>query len=172
LNTIFFNFLSYNKEKNIFLQKHFYKILNNFIMKIILLSLILLSALFVAGMGQSIYYVSPNGNDSSDGTSWETAKQTVQAALEVSTVNNGDQIWVSQGEYILTSQIEMKEGVNVYGGFAGIEIRLEDRPELICGETTDEQASILNANASASICIVFLTNLLPLSPKLLGMVLC
>ena len=80
----------------------------------------------------SVYYVRINGNDNSDGLSWEHALRTVTAALdkaeEYSIAANRPRIWVAAGTYTGTiddndkihSQpyaYKMVEGVNVYGGF-------------------------------------------------------
>ncbi len=72
-------------------------------------------------------------DDSGDGYSWLTAKKTLQAALDNSVFN--DQIWVAKGTYKpakdqtgnaspadpRTRSFSMKEGVAIYGGFAGNE---------------------------------------------------
>jgi len=42
------------------------------------------------------YYVSPNGNDSATGTSWATAKRTIQAAINIA---NATEIIVTNGTY-------------------------------------------------------------------------
>ncbi len=80
----------------------------------------------------SVYYVRTNGNDNSDGLSWEHALRTVTAALDkaegYSVAANRPRIWVAAGTYTGTiddndkihSQpyaYKMVEGVNVYGGF-------------------------------------------------------
>lgn len=80
----------------------------------------------------SVYYVRTDGNDNSDGLSWEHALRTVTAALdkaeEYSVAANRPRIWVAAGTYTGTiddndkihSQpyaYKMVEGVNVYGGF-------------------------------------------------------
>lgn len=80
----------------------------------------------------SVYYVRTDGNDNSDGLSWEYALRTVTAALdkaeEYSVAANRPRIWVAAGTYTGTiddndkihSQpyaYKMVEGVNVYGGF-------------------------------------------------------
>lgn len=80
----------------------------------------------------SVYYVRTNGNDNSDGLSWEHALRTVTAALdkaeEYPVAANRPRIWVAAGTYTGTiddndkihSQpyaYKMVEGVNVYGGF-------------------------------------------------------
>ena len=81
----------------------------------------------------SVYYVRTNGNDNSDGLSWEHALRTVTAALDKAAEGypvaaNRPRIWVAAGTYTGTiddndtihSQpyaYKMVEGVNVYGGF-------------------------------------------------------
>lgn len=80
----------------------------------------------------SVYYVRTDGNDNSDGLSWEHALRTVTAALDKAegypVAANRPQIWVAAGTYTGTiddndkihSQpyaYKMVEGVNVYGGF-------------------------------------------------------
>lgn len=80
----------------------------------------------------SVYYVRTDGNDNSDGLSWEHALRTVTAALDKAegypVAANRPRIWVAAGTYTGTiddnSKIhsqpyayKMVEGVNVYGGF-------------------------------------------------------
>ncbi len=83
----------------------------------------------------SVYYVRTDGDDDSDGLSWEHALRTVTAALdkvdkaeEYPVAANRPRIWVAAGTYTGTiddndtihSQpyaYKMVEGVNVYGGF-------------------------------------------------------
>ncbi len=96
---------------------------------------------------QTTYFVKNGGSDSNPGTNWVNAKATVAAALSVAV--SGDQIFVAQGNYILTAELVMKEGVNVYGGFTGAETSLSQRPALVGGKTNTEQASVLDANASS-----------------------
>lgn len=71
--------------------------------------------------GDRIWYVKPDGNDAHDGLSWETAKRTVQAAINSATPNiaGGAQVWVKAGTY--NERITLKSGVHLYGGFAGNE---------------------------------------------------
>ncbi len=77
--------------------------------------------LFATMANATVHYVSPLGNNST-GTSWGTAYTSIQQALSASI--NGDEIWVAQGEYVIenkASQLVIKSGVNVYGGFLGSE---------------------------------------------------
>lgn len=80
-----------------------------------------------------IYVRGTDGNDNNNGSSWGTAFATLTKALEVA--QSGDKIWVAAGTYTGTIKgnpnnvdattnihsqpyaYEMKEGVNVYGGF-------------------------------------------------------
>mgnify|MGYP001194266228 CR=1 FL=1 len=78
-----------------------------------------------------IRYVKANGTG--DGTSWENASGDLQKMIdELATVNAPGEVWVAAGTYRPTTQIiegvqyaasfRMRDGINVYGGFAGREI--------------------------------------------------
>lgn len=45
----------------------------------------------------SVFYVDSNVTTEGNGTSWATAKDTLDEAINLCTANNGDQIWVAQG---------------------------------------------------------------------------
>lgn len=66
-----------------------------------------------------------------DGTSWTTALGDLQVALEKAT--NGDEVWVSKGVYFPTTghnriiSFTIKDGVALYGSFAGSESKIGDR---------------------------------------------
>jgi len=80
---------------------------------------------------KSIYHVDPNGSDDANGLSWGTAFATVQKAIGEAVA--GDEIWVMEGAYKPTDgtdwsvSFELKEGLSVYGGFAGNETELNER---------------------------------------------
>ncbi len=70
------------------------------------------------------------GSDSYDGETWASAYASLQKALEKAV--SGKQIWMAAGTYCPTSpydltntsryyHFEMKEGVEIYGGFSGTE---------------------------------------------------
>ncbi len=89
----------------------------------VVMSLVALSA-------ENIIYVDANmDGKSSDGKSWESAYKDLQEALKVA--KKGDSIWVARGVYYPSRDRKlsfvMKEGVNLYGGFAGVEKELKDR---------------------------------------------
>jgi hypothetical protein len=80
-----------------------------------------------------IVYVKPDGTG--DGSSWEHALGSVQAAINT---NGVQQVWVATGTYFPTSMygtsgsvrdraIQLKSGVKVYGGFSGSETSLTQR---------------------------------------------
>jgi|GEM_PF-2545762 len=78
------------------------------------------------------YFVSNTGNDANTGTSWATSFATLQKALE--TAIAGDFIWIAKGKYIPTGNgtgknvtFKLKNGIRIYGGFAGTELLLTDR---------------------------------------------
>ncbi len=92
-----------------------------------------LLALSCQSADAAIRYVAQGGTG--DGTSWSQAMGDLQAAIDASAV--GDQIWVAAGTYAPTSLIKsnkpnskafiLKDGVSLYGGFAGTETSLTDR---------------------------------------------
>jgi hypothetical protein len=55
-------------------------------------------------------YVSPNGNDSHDGTSWATAKATIQAGVDAQIFDDG-LVLVTNGTYALSSQITVDKQI-------------------------------------------------------------
>jgi len=70
-----------------------------------------------------VYFVTSWGNDSNNGQSWESSLKSIQRALQLATPEY--EIWVAEGLYNVS--IDMKEGVNVYGGFQGNETILDQR---------------------------------------------
>lgn len=92
-------------------------------MKNYLLLVICFVLLDLGAMSQNIRYVKPGG--SGDGSSWEQASGDIQTMVTASSIN--DQVWVAEGMYVLTSTLQMKTGVMVYGGFTGTESSLNQR---------------------------------------------
>ncbi|MDC7223637.1 MAG: right-handed parallel beta-helix repeat-containing protein, partial [Spirochaetales bacterium] len=61
---------------------------------------------------------------------WESAYSNLNDALEAA--EKGDQIWVAQGIYVPSESdrevsFQMKDGVDLYGGFSGVETELDQR---------------------------------------------
>lgn len=57
------------------------------------------------------WYVAANGNDAAAGTSWSTAKATIQAAVDVA--SDAGTVWVSNGVYVLASQITVTNSITI-----------------------------------------------------------
>lgn len=82
---------------------------------------------------QTIYYVKENGTG--NGTSWVNASANIQDMIDRATA--GSQIWIAKGIYyptfesdvgdIRSKTINLKDGVHLYGGFAGNETSLTAR---------------------------------------------
>ena len=79
----------------------------------------------------SIIYVKAGASGLNNGTSWANAYKSLQSALGVAV--SGKQIWVAAGTYKPTTttnrglSFTLKNGVAVYGGFAGTETLLSQR---------------------------------------------
>lgn len=86
-----------------------------------LFTLITMIMLLGSTQAQTIYYVKPTGTG--DGSSWDSPLANVQTAIN--TASAGDQVWVAAGSYYgLAADLYtfvLKDGVSLYGGFAGTE---------------------------------------------------
>ncbi len=99
------------------------------------LFLLLLTSL--TSLAQTIRYVSTTGTNTNPATatSWATSTTNLQGAIAASSAT--DQVWVKAGIYKPTTttgpasrtiSFAMKAGVAIYGGFAGTETTLNQRP--------------------------------------------
>jgi len=64
-----------------------------------------------AGAAGSFYVDAARPDDAGDGESWATAKQTIQAAVDLA--GNGDTVWVTNGVYVLTEEIVLSNTVTL-----------------------------------------------------------
>ncbi|MBD2757392.1 choice-of-anchor Q domain-containing protein [Spirosoma validum] len=103
-------------------------------------------------MAQTIRYVSTTGTNSNPAgaTSWATSTNSLQGAINASAT--GDQVWVATGNYsssdfLRSTSFSMKNGVAIYGGFAGTETNLNQRP-IVNPVTGNPSSSTLNGNFS------------------------
>lgn len=104
--------------------------------------------LFCSNVYSATVYVDADATGGSgDGTSWETAYTDLQDAIDAAETNGGGEVWVAAGTYYPTSQpteidtsntrynhFALKNGVSVYGGFAGTETDLSER-DITANET-------------------------------------
>jgi hypothetical protein len=93
-----------------------------------LLAIILLLLIGISSSAQTIRYVDSTKADIGEGgTSWATASNNFQATVNASIP--GDQVWVRKGTYFPESGLpfSMRQGIAIYGGFAGTEIALSQR---------------------------------------------
>ena len=67
-----------------------------------------------AGLNAANVYVSTSGADAHDGSSWATAKLSLQAAVDAAL--DGDTVFVSEGVY--NQAVKVKKSVNIFGGYA------------------------------------------------------
>ncbi len=98
--------------------------------KLITLTIAFLTAAMLNG--QTIF-VNASATGSNSGASWANAFTTLDAAL--SAANAGQEIWVAQGTYLPKAQtpagkstFHIKKAIAIYGGFAGTESSLVQRP--------------------------------------------
>ena len=88
-------------------------------------------ALGTSAAGATTIYVRSSASGANNGTSWTDAYSDLQSAL--ATAGATDEIWVAAGTYKPTATADrtisfaMKNGVGIYGGFAGTETMLSQR---------------------------------------------
>lgn len=107
------------------------------------------------------YHVNASATGNGTGLTWANAYTDLQAALSV--VIPGDEIWVAAGQYKPTSgtsrtiAFTLRNGVNVFGGFSGVETSIDQRdiasnPTTLSGdignlgENGDNSHSVVKAN--------------------------
>ena len=81
-----------------------------------------------------LYVDATKSDDSGDGTSWATAKATIQGAIDAAAA--GNEIWVRTGTY---APISIDVAVSIYGGFVGTEIQRTGRNPATYLTTIDGQ---------------------------------
>jgi hypothetical protein len=107
------------------------------------------------------YFVNASATGSATGLTWTDAFTNLQEALGI--VIPGDEIWVAAGQYKPTTSTNravsfaLRNGVNVFGGFAGTETALDERdpvafPSTLNGDigeiglASDNSHSVVTAN--------------------------
>ncbi|UXP31568.1 T9SS type A sorting domain-containing protein [Reichenbachiella agarivorans] len=104
-------------------------------------------------------YVDVNASSGGDGSSWASAHNDLQTAINSST--NGHVIFVKKGEYLLTAAISPKEGMEIYGSFTGTETTLAER-DLSNFSNDASNATILKSNGNQRVITI---NYPPVDPS-------
>lgn len=93
--------------------------------------IILLTFIVQPAFAQKTIYVDIDATGNNDGTSWANAYTSLQAAITDGDANSPAEIWVAEGTYkpgsSQSSYFEMKNLVEIYGGFDGTETDLSQR---------------------------------------------
>tara|TARA_R110002124_G_scaffold286675_2_gene468236 strand:- start:11883 stop:17900 length:6018 start_codon:yes stop_codon:yes gene_type:complete len=103
-----------------------------------------------AAFAQTTRYVSLDGNDANNGSAWAASYRNLQTAINNS--SDGEVIFVKKGNYLLTTSILMKEGVKIYGSFAGTETSLSQR-DISDFANDSSKATILKSNGNQRVII-------------------
>ena len=80
---------------------------------------------------RSVLYVKADAAGAGDGTNWGDAHTSLQDAL--AKAEAGDEIWVAAGQYTpggpnaRSATFQLRTGIEIYGGFAGIEVTRGER---------------------------------------------
>ncbi|HET7713285.1 MAG TPA: cadherin, partial [Patescibacteria group bacterium] len=109
-----------------------------------------------------IHYVKWDATGTNDGSSWEDAYIDLQSALAAA--SSGDEIWVAAGTYKPTAGTDrtisfvLKNGVAVYGGFAGTETANTQRNYVTNVTVLNADIGVENDNSDNSYHVVVGSN--------------
>jgi predicted secreted Zn-dependent protease len=95
-----------------------FKVKNNRIIKVLWLAIFCVLAFSLSPLSSAqaaTWYVDVDVTGG-DGTAWATAYDTIQEAIDAANPT-GDEIWVKEGTYTLTTQINVNKTISIYGGF-------------------------------------------------------
>ncbi|MCB0682054.1 MAG: right-handed parallel beta-helix repeat-containing protein, partial [Saprospiraceae bacterium] len=112
---------------------------------------------------QTIRYVKPVASGAGDGSSWADASADLQAMIDASAAN--DEVWVAAGTYKPTAGTDrtisfyMKDGVAIYGGFAGAEALLDDRDWAVNETILSGDIGVVNDSTDNSYHVIFNQNI-------------
>ena len=121
-----------------------------------LITFLLFTNVFM-GFNQTIYYVAEGGMGS--GSSWDDASGDLQAMINAAV--SGDQVWVATGTFYpdetagqvnnnRLSSFRMKEGVKIYGSFAGVETSLSQRTPSVIADNPSILSGDIDKNGSSA----------------------
>ena len=105
-----------------------------------------------AGLRTNVWYVDGKYKGKENGTNWVKPFNTISEAITAATP--GDEIWVKQGIYSISSTINVNKAVQIYGGFFGTEMWKEMRDwkkylTVIDGQKNSSVGSCLHISANA-----------------------
>jgi hypothetical protein len=89
--------------------------------------------LIVSELNAATRFVTPSGSGLMNGTSWANAFPGTSLQTAINTSAPGDEVWVAGGTYFPTAttnreiSFSMRNGVSIYGSFAGTETQLSQR---------------------------------------------
>ena len=96
-----------------------------------------------------VIYVKHDAGGANNGTSWNDAFTTLQSALAAA--RGGNQLWIAQGTNNSSGTLQMKSGVDMYGGFNGTETALEQRDWQNNVTTIDGQSAARVLNGASAV---------------------
>ncbi len=124
---------------------------------------IIISACLATSAYATRYHVSVSAAGTGTGLTWANAFNDLQQALSI--VVPGDEIWVAAGQYKPTTgtnraiSFQLRNGVDMFGGFAGTETALEQRDIAANPTTLNGDIGMQGDNADNSYNVVTANNI-------------
>lgn len=102
-----------------------------------------------AGSATSAIRVKTDGNDANNGSTWALAKRTIQAAINVATIDPANrEVWVKQGTY--AERIILKSYVVLKGGYDGLDSTRTIQTSTINGQSRGTVVTVNNVSSAAA----------------------
>ncbi len=114
---------------------------------LLIVALVIITCLALPAQSAVIRVKADSPGPTFDGASWQNAYHTITQAINVAAV--GDELWVARGTY--SERLTLKQGLPVYGGFAGTENSLTQRPAFPRAGTDANESKIYGIGQSVSV---------------------
>lgn len=124
------------------------KVMNTNTRQLVAQTMIALLLGWAASTQAGIRYVALDGSGT-NGQSWATAYQSIQAAIDDAGVVAGDEIWIKEGRYTIDRAVTVNKAVKIRGGYSGASDKRDTQlfPTILDGGGRAVHGFVVTSNA-------------------------